>query len=281
MDKTESGTCIIFLGIELDTIKMEARLPEDKLQKCRTLVNKYLQHKKIRVHQLESLTGHLSFACSVISPGRPFLRRLYSLLKGVRQSPHHLIDITKGAKEDLRMWAHFFSKHNGITLFQEEEWTDATTMHFYTDAAGTLGYGIVFGSKFAYGVWPDTWKEFNIAFLELYPIMVALKLFGQAVQNKRVHLHVDNQAVVAIINSQTSKDPQIMVLVRDLVLTLMQNNTTVKATYISTKNNYLADFLSRQQVDEFRKHAPWADETPTEVPPKLRPENYDPTYNLF
>ncbi len=38
VDKTEKGACIAFLGITLDTIKMEARLPQDKLDKCLALV---------------------------------------------------------------------------------------------------------------------------------------------------------------------------------------------------------------------------------------------------
>ncbi len=40
-EKMESGTCIIFLSITLDTIKMEARLPQDKLAKYLRLVNTY------------------------------------------------------------------------------------------------------------------------------------------------------------------------------------------------------------------------------------------------
>ncbi len=67
-EKTESGTCIIFLCITLDTIKMEARLPQDKLAKCLRLVNTYRGLNKITINQLESLTGLLNFACKVIHP---------------------------------------------------------------------------------------------------------------------------------------------------------------------------------------------------------------------
>ncbi len=36
--KMEKGACLAFLGVTLDTIKMEARLPQDKLDTCLTLV---------------------------------------------------------------------------------------------------------------------------------------------------------------------------------------------------------------------------------------------------
>ena len=111
--------------------------------------------------------------------------------------------------------------------------------------------------------------------------MPIFKMFRKKLQNMRVILHTDNQALVHIINNQTSKDPNIMVLVRDLVLTLLQNNTEVTAVYISTKNNYLADALSRLQVDVFHEMAPWAEELPTPIPESLLPKNYDITYNSY
>ncbi len=37
-DKTVKGACIVFLGVTLDSIKMEARLPQDKLDHCLLLV---------------------------------------------------------------------------------------------------------------------------------------------------------------------------------------------------------------------------------------------------
>ncbi len=107
-EKTESGICIIFLGITLDTVKMEARLPQDKLDKCLRLVNSYRQLQKISIKQLESLNGLLNFACKVVHPGMPFLRRLYCLMEGFRRRlPFFKIRLTAGAKEDLRMWDLF------------------------------------------------------------------------------------------------------------------------------------------------------------------------------
>ncbi len=111
-EKTDSRTCITFLGITLDTIKMEARLPQDKLAKCLHLVNMYRGLNKITIKQLESLTGLLNFACKVIRLGRPFLRRLYSLLEGFRgQVPFFKVRLSAGTKEDLRMWDLFHQEY--------------------------------------------------------------------------------------------------------------------------------------------------------------------------
>ncbi len=85
--RTEPGTCLVFLGIMQDTIRMEARLPQDKLQKCLCLIQSYIQLQKISIKKLESLTGLLNFASKVVWPGQPFLRRLYNLMEGMRRRP--------------------------------------------------------------------------------------------------------------------------------------------------------------------------------------------------
>ncbi len=40
-EKTKKGQCIEFMGVTLDTVKMEARLPKDKLHRCLILVRTY------------------------------------------------------------------------------------------------------------------------------------------------------------------------------------------------------------------------------------------------
>ena len=55
---------------------MEVRLPEEKLRKCVTLIYEFLKRKKVSLKEMQSLIGLLNFTCSVVIPGRTFLRRL-------------------------------------------------------------------------------------------------------------------------------------------------------------------------------------------------------------
>ena len=72
--KTE-GPCkvIQFMGIILDSHTMEARLPEDKIQRIKTALSEFRSKQSTTLQELQSLIGTLNFACKVISPGRPFL----------------------------------------------------------------------------------------------------------------------------------------------------------------------------------------------------------------
>ena len=87
------------MGFELDTIKMQARLPNEKLQKGIRLLDSALAKRSIARPELESLIGFLSFASKVTVPERAFLRRLYDLLA----SSSYYVHISPDAKQDL-LW---------------------------------------------------------------------------------------------------------------------------------------------------------------------------------
>ena len=121
-------------------------------------------------------------------------------------------------------------------------------------------------TKWFFGEWNSQWQHQNITLLELYPIVLALDLWGNILQNKCVVFHTNNLALVAIINKQTSKDVQIMCLIRKLVLTCLRNNIYFQAKHVVGTKNVLADALSRLQVQKFHQLAPYADPLPTTVP---------------
>ena len=106
-EKTVGPSNILtFVGIELDSLRMEARLPQDKTEKCKAMVSAFLRRKKVTLREIQSLTGLLNFACSVVVPGRAFLRRLIDLTKGIKPA-HHFVRLTKSIKADLEIWRSF------------------------------------------------------------------------------------------------------------------------------------------------------------------------------
>ena len=270
-EKTEGPTQVMtYLGLEIDTIRKQVRIPRDKLEKTKAEIDKALLAKKLTLNKLQSLIGSLCFLCKAISPGRAFLRRLINLTCGVKKS-YYKIRITGDAKRDLLMWKSFLNKFNGVTFFQGRQWLDCESLQLFTDSAGSIGFGVYFQGKWTQGRWPGWVVDMNlsIAALELFPIYVAVKVWGKHLSNTRVHFKSDNKATVAIINKQTSPCSTIMKLVRDIVLTCLQLNISIKASYIEGRNNCVADFLSRFQMDAFRKVAPNANNEMEQVPANI------------
>ena len=268
------ATTLSFAGIELDSICSEARLPIDKIHKSTQLISEFLGRKKVTLKEVQSLSGLLNFACSVIKPGRAFLRRLIDLTVGIR-SPHHLIRLNKEVKEDLKVWLSFLTEFNGRSFFIDDVWQNSSKLSLYTDASGALGFGAIFGSRWCYGKWPSDWAYCNIAILEFYPIVLSLYLWGHEMSNQCVLFFTDNEALVHVINKQSCKDKPLMRFVRKLVSICLQHNIVFKAKHIPGIYNHLADSLSRLQVLTFRRLAPaHMDQCPTEIPLHLQPQNW-------
>jgi hypothetical protein len=260
------ATTIVFLGIELDTVNMEARLPHDKIEKIRKALHSAKCRKKMTLKELQSLIGLLNFACCVVVPGRAFLRRLISLTIGVSK-PHFRIRINAQSRLDLNAWCEFIDNFNGRSMFLADKWQNSRKLNLYTDAAGKFGFGAVFGTKWFYGSWDDiNLQEFNITFKELFPIVIAVEAWGHVLANKSILFHSDNIAVVEIINKNSSKDVSVMCLVRRLVLACLRHNILFKAEHIPGILNTLPDLLSRLQVQKFLELAPYMDRLPITIP---------------
>jgi hypothetical protein len=131
--KSKTGTTTDFLGLEIDTILMEARLPAEKWLKAMELVNSFLKRKKLSQHELQSIVGFLSFAAKVVLLGRPFLRQLYN---GFARN-HSPVRVSADMKADLRWWKEFLAQWSGITLIRPCH----EVAFIWTDAAGTKGIG--------------------------------------------------------------------------------------------------------------------------------------------
>ena len=99
-------TRLEFLGIVLDSEKMEACLPQDKVHHLQEELDKWQRRKSATLKELQSLIGTLNFVCRVVPPGRPFLQRTINLTTGAKK-PHHHIRLTKEFFADLEMWKLF------------------------------------------------------------------------------------------------------------------------------------------------------------------------------
>ena len=74
-DKNEGPTTTLtFLGIEVDSSRLQVSLPQDKLACLRAMLQEFPQMKVVRdVRALESLIGHLVHATKVLPLGKVFL----------------------------------------------------------------------------------------------------------------------------------------------------------------------------------------------------------------
>ena len=270
LEKVEGPTaCLTFLGITLDTQRMEARLPDEKLQRIRTMVAAWLSRKKASKREILSLVGLLQHATKVVKPGRTFVARMYSEAARLK-SLSHFTRLTKDFHSDLRWWHLFISTWNGVSFLECSHQAPPADYRITTDASGSWGCGAVFETQWFQLAWPTEWTRMDIMAKELAPIVLSCAVWGPLIFGKRLEFRCDNNSLVEAINKGSSKQLMVMHLLRCLWFLSAFFEVKLTASHIPGVANTAADMLSRNRATEFLISHPQMSQVPTPVPTPLQ-----------
>ena len=270
VDKTVwAGTQIVFLGILLDGERLMLSLPLEKQEKALKLLNEFMDRKKATIHQIQVLTGYLNFLTKAIAPGRTFTRRMYAKAalyeKGTCNAkplkPYHHMRIDAEFRFDCEVWQLFLLNFRNAAVCREMVDFDRKgftghELSFYLDASANpnLGFGAVHNDYWLYGQWELGYiRKYNpsIEYLELFALTAALLTWGDLLRNMQIIIFCDNEAVVQMVNSQTSSCKNCMYLIWLLILNNLVNNQKVSVRHVRSENNELSDALSHLQFKRF------------------------------
>ena len=260
-----------FLGLTIDTIRMAVAIPRDKRQVILKEIDKMLGVTKCKVKQVQSLAGCLNFVTRAVPHGRPFSRKLYSMVAGMKLHWH--VSVTREVKRDLLMWRKFIQEYGGWTTILTP---DTPVVHVFTNAATTphLGWGAWWDTAWMWDQWEAEFmhqQKPSIDFLELFAVLVAVYAWCPYFANKHVIVHSDNQPTVAVINAKSSNSPSMLILIRFLMLHSMLNNIKITSQFVPGARNERADALSHLQFSRFRALHWGANQDATPPPGFLSP----------
>ena len=122
--------------------------------------------------------------------------------------------------------------------------------HVSSDATGALGYSTILVNQFA-SEWSSVQKPLPVAYKELFPVVVAFHLWGHHWAAKRMKFSSDNMAVGSVLCSGTSKDPNMMVLLRSLSLSAACHSFAFTASHRAGRDNCTANTLSHFDFQRF------------------------------
>lgn len=154
--------------------------------------------------------------------------------------PFHFIRVTKNMSEDLMIWKYFLEEFNGITYMLDETWLSNYDLQLFSDSSslaenGCSGYFM--GRRF-FLQWPKEWENTDIlkdmTYLEIIPIALAIYLWNAELFKKRVLFHVDNIAVVTILNTKALQSACALNILRRIVYWTLIGNCHIKAVYIES-----------------------------------------------
>ena len=311
MEKTEwAATKMIFLGILLNGVTMTLVIPEEKRIRAVNLINSILSKRNATVKEIQTLCGFLNFLNRAIVPGRTFTRRMYAkfskvndlsqsgLFKNKRREshanklgkktghsqfilkPYHHVRIDQEFRLDSRVWLAFLNdKEIGRVVnrsMMDMVHNTSEEIMFYSDAsrAKTLGFGCIYKKNWIFGQWPPGFikdDEPSIEYLELFAMAAGILTWQKSLSNMKITVFCDNQAVMHMINNNTSSCSHCMKLIRLIVLNNLLYNRKLSVKFVSTQDNGVADALSRLDFNRFRRLAPEMKQFPDTIDERIWP----------
>ena len=271
LEKIEGPTTsLVFLGILIDTTKMELRLPDGKLSELRGLIMQWKMKKSCTKRELLSLIGKLAHAAKIVKPGRTFLRRMIDTAHSVTQLNHY-VKLKADFASDLAWWDCFLEMWNGRRMIEVLNRSATPSVVLHTDASGSWGCGAFWmkTGRWIQCQWPQQWLTKNITVKEMLPIVLAMAMWGKLCSHQHILVYCDNMAVVEIMVTKTSRDREIMHLLRCLYFFTAIFDINLKVVHIEGKSNSIADAISRNFLQILRREAPKARVMPDQIPMPL------------
>jgi hypothetical protein len=246
------STRMIFIGILFDTQKLTIAIDENRLTEIRLLVECWMHKMMASKKELQSLLGKLNFVAQCVKPGRIFISRLLNWLREISDKGSFCIPLD--LKLDLLWWNTFLPLYNGVSIMLSEEFSSPDEI-LSVDAC-LLGCGGWMNGRYFHSSFPNFLldQNLNINLCEMLTIVVALKLWGLMLVNKKVVINCDNMVSVRVLNTGASRNSFLQSCLREICYIAALNNFDIKSQHISGCDNRIADTLSRWDLhDKFRR----------------------------
>ena len=238
----DPSTTITFLGIEIDSLAMCLRLPDEKIIQIREELARFQGRKRASKKQLQSLAGKLNFCASVVFGGRVFSRRIIDTVNMLK-ADHHKVRLSGNIRADISWWYSFMATFNGKSMLLDHQ----PIISVFTDSCD-IAAGRVYNGDWYYLNWELDWPfvaNLHINSKEVLAVFLAVCRWAPCWRNKRICIQSDNTVTVAAINRGTSKNPFLMACLRVMFWLSATYNFHIKGRHIRDFSNLVADGVSR------------------------------------
>jgi hypothetical protein len=257
----------IVFGIGMDTVLSEFYIPADKVAKALSGVRNFQsQNAPMTKRDCQRLIGFLSVLARALVAARTFLRRLIDAICGVKNQDD-VITLDGGVAEDLAWWENVLLNRQTFALCFLPSKKRFPQEHLLASDSSFLACGGTFANKWFSLEFPASMRKVitDIAVKEFAALALTVLVWGTDLAGSRLVMECDNQAVIAILFSGSSKNPVLMSLMRFFVLECLRLNVVISPVYVRSAKNIGPDLLSRMKVVEFFRFNAAADREATPV----------------
>ena len=253
--------CLTFLGVTINTRQCTLSIPGEKMTSLRELLL-YWSNLKNRAskREIQSLLGKLNWVARIVPVVRPAMRRLIGLMTSLRRQ-HHRLRITADTRRDIAFLHNLCSSFNGTCHFGLE-YPVPDPAYIVTDSSTTAaGAALIYEQKaidWLYCSWkldmPEV-KQQHINVKELTAVYLALNRWRSFCANRQIQIFTDNTATLWALRKGSIRNIQASDILCKIFLLCLRHNIKLLVNFIPTKENILADSISRLQDLSFATYA--------------------------
>ena len=144
---------------------------------------------------------------------------------------------------DIDWFIRFLPSFNGITFIGKNAVDDKQSL--FLDASFT-GMGVVWRDRvYATPIREIPGFVLTIVHLEMFNVLLALRVWGQEWRHSSVKIFCDNHSVVQVVRTGKTRDPFLTLCIRNIWLQTAVYDINLVIEHIADMDNRIADTLSR------------------------------------
>lgn len=238
--------------------------------------------EKKKIKDWESTVGVLAWVKVVVPQIGPAMSNSYSLIRAWSQAGGKgQRKMTEKIEKDWVEITRLIKKWNGEMSFIRSKWPKSPNRDAFgvepelyiepsADASGSIGWGGVCEFGYVRGLWTEEEMGLKIHIKEGLALWAVIRAFGKELKGRKMKLkqfamRSDNKVLIAGINKGRSRFEDMNIVIKmifDELLTSqlslstwrVRAQTQVKVLFIGTKENVMADALSRDDLETFHNY---------------------------
>lgn len=239
---------VSFLGIELDSVTMTARLSTQRARRVRHLAASFQKDCFLPLKLFQRMLGYMASAAAVLQLGLMRMRPLQRWLNARASrrawvSGGQKIRVTQTCIAALQPWLVADWYQQGVVM------GTISYRKVISTVASNSGWGALFEGRPVFGQWSDQEKCLHINCLEMMAVENALKCFLPLLQDQHVLVRSDNMSVVSYVNRQGGvRSRNLCNLTERILIWSQMHLRSLRAAHVPGHLNEGPDRLSRDNV---------------------------------
>ena len=232
----------VSLGLIIDTIKFEFRIPDRKLEKLHLKLDHIIESRIATFRLIAKLAGFLQSLRLAIGPViRLFTRQMYFTIAN-RTFWDDYAAFSDLLLEELRFWRYNLSAFHGYSIRGKLSFDYV----IFTDASNRAYGGFIsnLNTTEAYGMWSEQEQGQSSTFRELKAIHNVTESYAPLLAYGKVKLFSDSQGACTIVDEGS---PKLILhqLAIDIFVLALHNDITLFRQWIPRSENERADIISK------------------------------------